>query len=64
MGDSHCGELEVKGLVRHKAMIPKDPFIWFTVFLAFFFFAKFCRNFFLYADLIFFIETIPMRTVF
>lgn len=23
MGDSHCGELEVKGLVRHKAMIPR-----------------------------------------
>lgn len=36
MGDSHCGELEVKELVRHKALIPKDPFIWFTVFLAFF----------------------------
>lgn len=43
MGDSHCGELEVKGLVRHKAMIPKDPFIWFTVFLAFFFFLNFAE---------------------
>lgn len=63
MGDSHCGELEVKGLVRHKAMIPRillfgSQYFWL------FFFAKFCRNFFLYADLIFFIETIPMRTVF
>lgn len=39
--------------MRQKALIPKVPFIWFIIFWPVF--AKFCRNFFLYADLIFLI---------